>query len=344
MIHEHLDCSPRPDTMLELWEDIGFSRAKIAFPAHVLETWERARHEPEPNRQRLRRQAAKEYRQFLAGFASQSLANYVNAIGDHILPLMQSPANLERISRERVEDAVKDGIIGMELRFAPQLHTMTGLSLQEVMDAVIQGVRRSPFPIKLVVCALRHENGDMARRLADLSLQYQTFVGVFDLAADEEANPGILDWWLQEALRVRRESNNRILLTVHLAETRKPTERDRELVRRFGIGRIGHGIKGDWEQVYEVCPTSNIVTGQVRAYDEHPIDRFYREGKKVTVNTDGTLFTGVQLTDEYIKLSKTFGWKADDFHKVNMTALEASSFSEAQKARMRAKLEREYGH
>ncbi len=342
MLHEHLDCSLRPRTMLELWDDIGFEKAKIAFPADVLEPWHRAERERGQLRRQLRSQAVNNYREFLVGFASQSLANYVKAIVDHVLPLMQTKANLTRITRERIEDAVTDGIIGMELRFAPQLHTWSGLSLSDVMDAVLDGSKASPFPLKLIVCALRHENGDMARQLADLSLKYQRQVGVFDLAADEELNPGVLDWWLPEAERVRKVSGGKILLTIHLTETRRATERDKRLVREHNIGRIGHGIQDDWNEVLEVCPTSNVVTGQIKSFADHPINRFLREGKKVTVNTDGTLFTQVQLTDEYMKLQETFGWTEADFLKVNLTAVDASSFSKTQKARMRAQLNRAY--
>lgn len=390
MLHEHLDCSLRPRTMLELWESLGFEKAKIAFPADVLDTWRRAGTESGTDRRRSRAAAAAGYQKFLVGFASQSLANYVNAIVDHVLPLMQTSANLTRITRERVEDAIADGIAGMELRFAPQLHTWGGLSLEQVMDAVIAGTKTSPFPLKLTLCALRHENGDMARKIADLCVKYQRNVGVFDLAADEKANPGLLKWWLKAALYVKMLAP-KILITVHLWETDEPTDQDIALLRGFddllaeansragrlgvsadtdaiwnvvdqvveelypnlvqvdgdadnGALRIGHGFRGNRQgnRVLEICPTSNVVTGQVASFGKHPINRLHREGKRVTVNTDGTLFTEVQLTDEYLKLQEEFGWTLADFLAVNLTALEGSSFSKRDKARLRAVLKRAY--
>lgn len=393
MLHEHLDCSLRPRTMLELWESLGFEKAKIAFPADVLETWRRAGTESGTARRRSRAAAAAGYQKFLVGFASQSLANYVNAIVDHVLPLMQTPANLTRITKERVDDAIADGVAGMELRFAPQLHTWGGLSLEQVMDAVIAGVKTSPFPLKLTLCALRHENGEMARKIADLCVKYQRYVGVFDLAADEKANPGLLKWWLKAALYVKMLAP-KTLITIHLWETDEPTDQDITLLRGFdfllnharvaaerfgdsaesddiweiaenivdqfypnlsavdsdtdageGTLRIGHGFRGNRQgkRLLEVCPTSNVVTGQVASFGEHPIDRLHREGKRVTVNTDGTLFTEVQLTDEYLRLQEHFDWKAADFLAVNLTALEGSSFSKSDKTRLRALLKRAYG-
>lgn len=389
MLHEHLDCSLRPRTMLELWQSHGFEKAKIVFPAEVLSTWHRASSSSGVDRRKLRTTAAGQYQDFLVGFASESLANYVNAIVDHVLPIMQSPANLKRITRERMEDATADGIAGLELRFAPQLHTATGLSLECVMDAVIEGLEYATFPTKLILCVLRHENAEMARRIADLAIKYQRHVGVFDLAADERANPGVLKWWLKAALYVKVLAP-RIAVTIHLWETDEPTDQDISLLRGFdimlhelmrrlrhkqlikddvwraadgvveemfsafnardedadaGLMRIGHGFRGNRQgnRLLEICPTSNVVTGQVDSFGEHPIDRLHREGKRVTVSTDGTLFTEVQLTDEYLKLQEHFGWKPADFLKVNLTAVEGSSFSLRTKSRLRAQLKRAYG-
>ncbi len=389
MIHEHLDCSLRPRTMMELWEAIGFEAAKIPFPEDVLSPWKKADSVSGNERRALRSQAVSAYQQFLVRFASQSLANYVQAIVDHILPVMQTPENLARITRERIEDAVTDGVVAMELRFAPQLHTWTGLTLEEVMNAVVAEVKKSPFPLKLIVCALRHENGDMARKLADLAIKYRRYVGVFDLAADEKANPGILRWWLVAALYVCAQVPE-MRTTVHLWETDEPTDEDIRLLNSFdfmlaelmkrlalrgnlpaddiwaaaaavvdelflmkfagneadeGRLRIGHGFRGrrQGQRVLEICPTSNVVTGQVSSFEKHPINDLHRAGKLVTVNTDGTLFTQVQLTDEYAKIIETFGWNRSDFLTVNLTALEASSFSNRVKQRLRAQLRKAYG-
>ena len=129
-----------------------------------------------------------------------------------------------------------------------------------------------------------------------------------------------------------------------MTETRKATERDKRLIRENRIGRIGHGIQDEWSEVREVCPTSNVVTGQIASFAQHPIDSFLKQGDPVTVNTDGTLFTEVQLSDEYRKLQEAFGWTEADFLNVNLTALQCASFSEADKAVMKAALEAGYVH
>lgn len=363
LIHEHLDCSVRHLTLLELMDADGIFPSSM--PRKILDLWlgttidktlstadyELARHAG-------RERAVSAYRDWITSFASQSLKNYVAAIGEHILPVMQTPENLYRITKERIEDAIKDGIIAFELRFAPQLHTMgalaksgtvTGrtkpLSLDEVMEAVIRAVKESPIPIKLCICALRHENDSTARQLADLAIKYRQYVGVFDLAADEAANPGVLDWWLPEALRVRKEAD--ILLTCHLWETNEPTEEDLHKLESHAIERLGHGVRGRRQgaRTLELCPTSNVVTGQYESFAQHPIDDLHKSKMSVTVNTDGLTFcfTVVEgLSEEYFKLQETFGWSLEDFYTVNVNAVTASAFDKSTKEELVRQLRRSY--
>ena len=285
--------------------------------------------------------AAAEYQNFLAREGSKSLANYVTAIVHHVLPLMQSADRLTRITRERIEDATVDGVVALELRFAPQLHIREGLSLEQVMDSIVAGMKGAAIPVKLIICVLRHENEEMADRLADLAIKYKEHVGLFDLAGDEKANPGILLWWAKQASKVREHG---IEPELHLWETDEPTDEDLDRLAEFGIRRLGHGMRGSRQddRILEVCPSSNCVTGQIRNFSEHPIDTLFREGKRVTVNTDGTLFTRSDLSNEYLLLNRYFNWGKDEFYAVNKTAVEVSSFSKDVKLELLAKLNEGY--
>lgn len=328
LLHEHLDCSLRPATMLNFFAEDGWM-VPSNFPDAVKQTYEGGDLFA----------AASQYQNFLAKEASKSLANYVNAIVLHVLPLMQNKARLSRITKERVDDAIADGVIALELRFAPQLHTRAGLSLQQVMDAAIDGISHAQIPVKFTICVLRHENEEMAARLADLAIAYKEHVGLFDLAGDEKANPGVLRWWAAEALRVREHG---IEPELHLWETDEPTKDDLDRLAEFGIRRLGHGMRGSLQgdRILEVCPSSNCVTGQIRNFSEHPIDALYRQGRRVTVNTDGTLFTRSDLSNEYLLLNRYFNWGKKEFLAVNETALECSSFSN--KSELLAKLRQVY--
>ncbi len=337
LTHEHLDCSVRPLTLLELWSEIGFEKAStVPFPGDLLNAWHKA-----GSNSRQRMKVAKLYQKYIATFASASLKNYVDCIVWTVLPAMQSADNLYRITRERFEDAIEDGVIAMELRFAPQLHTAGGLSLDEVMAAVIRAVDESPIPVKLIICSLRHENRDMARQLVDLAIRHKTYVSKFDLAGDEHANPGVLDWWLDETARLAEHG---IALTVHLWETESDTDQDYERLKKAGITVIGHAIRGKHhgDRIAAVCPTSNVVTGQIESFANHPIDEMLFTGVRLTIDTDGTLFTLTSATNEYFLLAKHFGWGKTEFLVCNLTALEQIPLDPLLKQQLRGRLIRAY--
>ena len=273
--HEHLDCSLRPRTVLELASKIGFDKfATLAFPAQTTSGWLSAQTRQEQE------EVAAQYQHIIAEHASSSLANYVAAVVHHLLPVMQTACALERITSERIEDALADGIIAMDLRFAPQLHTAGGLSLQQVMDAVLKPIQEAPIPVSLSICVMRHNNEDMAHNLANLAIEYRQHVGKFDLAGDEQANPGVLDWWLQEALRVQ---DHGITPTLHIGETNNLSECDLALIAQHKITEVGHGFLDEVSKnfVRTLCITSNVVTGQVPDFASHPVDRLYREGVSI---------------------------------------------------------------
>ncbi len=326
LLHEHLDCSLRTGSMLEFWQEENW-QVPTNFPPSIRVSFEAGKVQD----------AAQAYQEFLSTDASLSLARYVSAIVNHVCPLMQTAERITRITRERVEDAVKDGVIALELRFAPQLSTSGGLNLEQVMDAIIAGLKDAEIYVKLTLCTLRHENVDMARRLVDLAIQYKDYVAALDLAGDEKAAPGVLLWWANEVIRAREHG---IDVIVHLWETDEPGDQDLVRLIEFGIKRLGHGMRGSSQEdrILEVCPSSNVVTGQIKSISEHPIDGLFKQGKQVTVNTDGTLFTCSDLSNEYLLLNRHFGWGLPEFFAVNQIAIAASNFPASVKNEIQSRL------
>ena len=113
------------------------------------------------------------------------------------------------------------------------------------------------------------------------------------------------------------------------------------------IERLGHGVRGlrQGARTLELCPTSNVVTGQYKSFSEHPIDQLHRNQRLVTVNTDGLTFcfaVAEGLSEEYFNLQETFGWSLDDFYTVNVNAVVASSFDASTKEDLLKQLRRAY--
>jgi len=133
LLHDHLDGGLRPRTVVELARDGGYAGLPTTDPDE-LSAW-------------FRRGAdRKSLELYLAGFA-------------HTVGVMQTPEALERVAAECAEDFADDGIVYAEVRFAPELHTERGLSLDEVVEAVLRGFRRGsegrPLEMRALVTAMR---------------------------------------------------------------------------------------------------------------------------------------------------------------------------------------------
>ena len=77
-------------------------------------------------------------------------------------------------------------------------------------------------------------------------------------------------------------------------------------------------------------------------YNNHPVDRLYRQGVSMNINTDARTITNITLQKEYEKLTGTFGWTIYDFMQCNINALRAAFITEDLKAALIKKLTDNY--
>jgi adenosine deaminase len=305
-LHCHLDASVRVATVAELGSKIGLSLPVPLEPA------------------------------LIAPKCCIDLADYLVRI-DLALEVMQHRDHLVRISREVVEDLAADGTIYGEIRFAPQLHVRNGLKMQEVLDAVHEGLkqgeRQTGMKVGLIVCCLRHESGERSLEIAKLAVNNRDKVCALDLAGDEARYIGAPH---AEAFALaKREGLRR---TVHAGEA-AGAESIREALDVLSAERIGHGVR-IIESVelqeraktarlpLEMCPLSNVQTRAANSLPEHPIDRLLRKGLHVTVNTDCRTVSLTTLTKEFQRLESTFNWDAGEFHQCQQNSAEAAFVSD----------------
>lgn len=301
-LHCHLDASVRVSTVGELGRKIRLSLPVPLEPALV------------------------------APACCIDLADYLVRI-DLALEVMQHREHLARISREIVEDLAADGTIYGEIRFAPQLHLRNGLTMQEVLNAVDEGLkqgeRQTGMKTGLIVCCLRHEPGERSLEIAKLAVNNRDKVCALDLAGDEARYIGAPH---AEAFALaKREGLRR---TVHAGEAAGP-ESIREAIDLLGAERIGHGVRIDESSELqerakaarlplEMCPLSNIQTRAAHSLPEHPINRLFRKGLHVTVNTDCRTVSLTTLTKEFERLENAFHWGAAEFHQCQRNSAEAA--------------------
>jgi adenosine deaminase len=286
VLHDHLDGSLRPRTLIELLRGRGLG-APSDDEAGLM-AWFEARAN------------AGSLVEYLRGFALTVEA-------------MASPAGLARVAFEAAEDARLDGAVLGEFRIAPLLFEPHGVRPEVAVEAMLEGLQRSALPAGLILCAMRQEPGEVAERVARLALRFraQGVVG-FDLAGPERGHPPSDH---ARALRIAGEGG--LALTVHAGEA---DEGGRVLeAARLGARRIGHGVRfadllrgsegrdavaelRERGVHFEVCPTSNLHTGAARSIATHPIAALWRAGVSLSFQTDNRLMSQVTHAGEALAL------------------------------------------
>lgn len=327
LLHEHLDGGLRPATLLEL------CRARdIPVPAadpHALAWW---MHD---------NANAGSLEHYLRGFAITIAA-------------MASPEACERVAFEAAEDALADGCVLAEFRMAPLLLERHGVPGEAVVEAIVAGLARSALHCGLIVCGMRTEHPEDSTRAARIAAVYagRGVVG-FDLAGAERYFP---PGDHAESMAIAREAG--LGLTCHAGES----DRGERVLEAASLGatRIGHGIHivmGDTPEEtrgwierareldlhFEVCPSSNIHTGNARSIAEHPIREMVAAGLSVSCNTDNRLMSGVTLTDELEALHRDAGFTLEQIGAFMRAGALASFLPRAQRDAAAREIERGWG-
>src|SRR3984885_3765039 len=301
LLHDHLDGGLRASTVVDLAREIGYDRLPSQDVDEV-EAW-------------LRRGAPRGH-----------LKYYLDAF-QHTVAVMQTPEALIRGAAECAEDLADDGVVYAEVRFAPELHVTRGLSLDQVVDAVLEGFRRGSAGRGITVYALLTAMRTAARSLeiAELAVRYRDRgVAGFDIAGAEAGWPPSRH--LDAFQYVARENFH---ITIHAGEG-FGLPSIWEALQWCGAERLGHGVRivddihvrpegavdlgrlasyvRDRRIPLEMCPTSNVQTGAAPSIEEHPIRLLRQLSFRVTVNTDNRLMSGVTLSSEFARLVAEFGY------------------------------------
>jgi adenosine deaminase len=319
LLHEHLDGSLRPETVLELAEKVGYED----LPANEPEALTDCFHE---------------------GASRGSLPEYLEGFR-HTIAVMQTSEAIERVAYEFMEDQAADNVVYVEARFAPHFHTGEKLGVDGVMTAMLRGLRRGSRDFNvgfgLIVCAMRNEGEALSERLAELAVSYrnQGCVG-FDLAGEEAGHPA--NHHLR-AFQFAKRMNFHI--TIHAGESFGP-ESIWQALQYCGAHRIGHGVRLvediviydrkvirvgtlaqyvlDHRVPLEFCLSSNVHTGAVTSLAEHPFPYFWEQDYRVTLNTDNRLMSDTTMTDEYRIAVDQFGLDFDDLEKLSINTMKSS--------------------
>lgn len=296
-LHCHLDGSVRPETLFEIAK-----KQNIDLPELDI----------------LREQ-------LIAPEDCPSLDDYLKRF-DLACQIMQDEETLERITFEVFEDAARENVKYLEVRFGPLLHVLKGLTLDQVISSVLRGMHRAEEAYDIyggiILSVLRTMPKDRINELLDVGAKYlDKGVVAFDLASSEVA--GFCEEFKPYTDKAKALGYH---ITIHAGET-GVGQNVYDAVDDLQAERIGHGIYiHNHEAAYklvkaqdivlEVCPTSNVQTKAVRSMEDHPLNDFHKDGLLVTINTDNRTVSNTTMTIEVQKTFETFNLDMDDYKKI----------------------------
>jgi adenosine deaminase len=324
-LHRHLEGAVRLATLLDLARADGLSvpreeaslRAQVQVLPHDPLTWSN----------------------FLAKF-------------DTLRLFFRSPEVIGRVVREVIEDLAADRIVYAELRFTPAaLAAARGFVLEEVMDWVLaageEAMQATGVRVGWVASVNRHEPVLLAERVGRAAAERRGrgIVGL-DLAGNE------VDFASEPFAGVFREAaQDGLGITLHAGEWADGGS-VYQAMEAMGARRIAHGVHAvddpraldlarERRIAFEVCLTSNVASGAVRSYADHPLPRLIQAGIPVTLNSDDPSICGIRLSDEHRAALEHFGLSPDTLHGMTLTAAQAAFLPERERRELEVRLVRE---
>jgi len=322
LLHDHLDGGLRPATIVDLAAEYGYDALPTRDPDE-LAAW-------------MRR-----------GADRKSLELYLETFA-HTVGVLQERDAIIRVAAECAEDLAADGVVYAEVRYAPELSTERGLTLDEVVDANLEGFMLGSaraaeagreIVMKMLVTAMRQAARSV--EVAECAVRWRD-AGVvgFDVAGPEKGYPPTR--YLDAFEYIRRENFH---ITIHAGES-FGLPSIWEALQFAGAERLGHGVRivddittlpdgsvelgrlaafaRDRRIPLEMCPTSNVHTGAAPSVREHPFDLLRRLRYRVTVNTDNRLMSGVTLSSEFAALDEAFGIGLGEMEWLTINALKSA--------------------
>jgi adenosine deaminase len=317
-LHRHLEGSLRLRTMMELARTQG-----ITVPINTGSL---------SNLVQVQKNEPSTYQNFLSKFST-------------LRQFYRSPEVIARLTREAVEDAAKDNIRYLELRFTPvALSRAERFQLADVMDWVCESTQKAALEfglrVGLIVSVNRHESVELAEEVVGLAVarRERGLVGL-DLAGNEAEFPAE-----PFAGMFREAQQSGLKLTIHAGEWGGAAN-VREALVLFNADRIGHGVRVvedvptmslacERGVAFEVCVTSNYQTGVTPASSEHPLMKMIQKGINVTICTDDPSISQITLTDEYHRVCEDMDLSQSKLKECILAAARAAFLPEQERQKL----------
>ena len=319
-LHRHLDGSIRLETILELADQHG-----IALPANDVAGLAPYIHIDE---------------------SAPSLMAFIDRF-EHMTAVLVDADACRRVAYENVEDALREGIDYVELRYSPWFMARShGLHMAEVIEACADGVRAAERDTGVranIIGGLSRTYGvETCLKELDAILAHRDHIVAVDLADDEASFPAPL--FVEHFKRVRDAG---LHVTIHAGEVDGP-ESVWSAISDLGAERIGHGYRSIEDPALvdylvekgiglESCPTSNLHISAIKDYASHPIKQLADCGVKFCLNTDDPGISAIDLAHEYGIAAAAVGLTSAQVLQSQRDALDMAFLSKDEKADLKLK-------
>mgnify|MGYP000624955700 FL=1 len=321
LLHDHLDGGLRPETIIEIAQQIGYKKLPTDDPKKLADWFEESCN-------------------------SHSLVRYLETFS-HTIAVMQSKEAIIRVSRECAIDLARDGVVYAEVRGAPELFTEQGLSLDQVVEATLEGYKQgmaeaaregNKIRVESLLCGMRQNNRSQEPAAAVVKYRNKGVVG-FDIAGPEDGFPPSNQ--LETFEYLRKENAH---FTIHAGEA-YGLPSIWEAIQICGAERLGHGVRiiddidfsgpepklgqlasyiRDRRIPLELCPTSNLQTGAAKNIAQHPIGVLAKLRFRVTLNTDNRLMSQTSMSHEMTEVVGAFKWDFADLQRVTINGMKSA--------------------
>ena len=242
--------------------------------------------------------------------------------------LLQTCERLEITSYHLFQKLAKLNVVYAEVRFAPLKHLEKGLILDDVVISVINGFNKanveSGIMGGIILSLMRGEEYEKNKNVVDVAKKYlgKGVVGI-DLAGAEALYP------TKDYVKLFSYAKTlEIPFTIHAGEAAGVESIKAAL--DIGAKRIGHGVKVIDDEalmervikeniLLEVCVTSNYQTEAIKR--RHPIEKLYRKGVKISINTDNDTVSGIDINREYARILQETKMDIEDLIKCNTNSI-----------------------
>lgn len=256
---------------------------------------------------------------------------------------LTGPQEFHLITLRMIEQLNRDGVVYAEVYIAAGVMLWLGQSFEMMFEGIEAGAKEGGakygVQVRWVLDATRQFGAEAAMKVFQVAARFQDrgVIGI-GIGGDENNGPPEL---FREAYDFARSEGLR--LTAHAGEVAGP-ESMWGALRALKAERLGHGVTAERDpdllrhlvetQVpVDLCPTSNVRTGAIRALADHPLRRYFDQGMLVSLATDDPTMFQTDLTREYLLAHEQFGFTREELARLAANSFHASFLSPAEKSR-----------